>query len=109
MGGLFVFVYHEMAIQECEFIDHGLFGEAEQSFAELLEAIDNGPGTKLFDDLVQANIIDKDFKLPGNYFKEPPYETEHFTKQDLIDRANSIINMFPHLSILEEIEKKNHG
>jgi magnesium-protoporphyrin IX monomethyl ester (oxidative) cyclase len=66
------------------------------------------PGTQLFNDLIEANVISNDFELIGDYYNTPPYETTHFTKQDLIERKKQLTNLFPKLSILEEIEKAGH-
>lgn len=96
----------------------GMPGETKEYFNETKKFVSKLPltsitvshavpfvGTQLYDNLIKENIISEDFKLVGDYFNTPLYETKDFTKADIIERKNILTNMFPKLSILEEIEK----
>lgn len=65
------------------------------------------PGTKLHDDLVRHNVIDKNFVLGMDDFNTPVYETDCFTKEELVTRKKVLKDSFSSLAVLAEIEKGN--
>jgi magnesium-protoporphyrin IX monomethyl ester (oxidative) cyclase len=65
------------------------------------------PGTKLHDDLIADCVIDKNFELCMDDFNTPVYETDCFTKEDLIHRKKILKDSFPSLAVLAKIEEGN--
>lgn len=96
----------------------GMLGETEKMYKESYDFIKKlnltsvvvsyatpFPKTKFNEDLINLKILDKNFSLELDDLNTPIFETDYFTKEDVIKRKQEIKNLFPGLGILSKLVK----
>jgi magnesium-protoporphyrin IX monomethyl ester (oxidative) cyclase len=63
------------------------------------------PGTDLHHQLVRQGILDPEKMVGFDNLNIVSYETDDFTREELVNRKNQLIQMFPGLGVLYEIEQ----